>query len=263
MKLFIFLLSCLTVIGLVACGGPSQAELDAQATTVAANIFATQTAEAPTNTPTPPPTDTPAPTNTPAPTDTPTPAPTDTPVPPATPEPTGQATAGAEADTSGASTVVLLLEDLPSGFEEVNPVDMGLTKETMNSANFKVESIFTFLQPKTFEIVLGFTSLLPTKLEQVGFDAGLRDPEFLSKSVIGGMAGAEIVEQEDLALDDIGDKSAGLTIVSNMEGIAMRMNIVIFRKSTVGAFVTTMHIDKAETTVSVEDLARALADKIE
>jgi hypothetical protein len=68
-----------------ACG-PSQAELDDQATKIAAEIFATQTAEAPppTDTPTPePPTDTPVPpTDTPVPpTDTPVP-PTDTPVPP-------------------------------------------------------------------------------------------------------------------------------------------------------------------------------------
>ena len=46
----------LLVVGvfLVACG-PSQAERDAQATQIAANIFATQTAEAPTATPTPTP----------------------------------------------------------------------------------------------------------------------------------------------------------------------------------------------------------------
>ena len=45
-----FALVCLlTSVILVACG-PSQAELDAQATQVAANLFATQTAEAPTPT---------------------------------------------------------------------------------------------------------------------------------------------------------------------------------------------------------------------
>lgn len=66
-------------IFLVACG-PSQAELDAQATAIAADIFATQTAQAPTITPTPElPTATPTPTETPPPTDTPTPLPiTDT-----------------------------------------------------------------------------------------------------------------------------------------------------------------------------------------
>jgi hypothetical protein len=61
-----------TCVFVVACG-PTQAELDAQATAIAADSFATQTAEAPTVTPTPvPPTATP--TSTPTVTPTPQPA---------------------------------------------------------------------------------------------------------------------------------------------------------------------------------------------
>lgn len=56
----IFLLT-VTCVFLVACG-PSQAERDAQATQIAANILATQTAEAPTATPTITPTRTETPT---------------------------------------------------------------------------------------------------------------------------------------------------------------------------------------------------------
>ena len=75
------LLICLLLgIALVACGA-SQAELDAEATKVAANIFGTQTAEAP------PPTDTPTSTPTATPTDTPTATPTPTHTPTHTPTP--------------------------------------------------------------------------------------------------------------------------------------------------------------------------------
>lgn len=77
-----FALVCIVAgISLAACG-PSQAELDAQATKVAADIFATQTAEAPPPTPTPTltptPTETPTPTPVPTPTFTPTPSPVPT-----------------------------------------------------------------------------------------------------------------------------------------------------------------------------------------
>lgn len=74
---------------LIACG-PSQAEQDAQATQIAANDFATQTAEAPTATLTPtsvPPTATPTPTATLTATPTATPTPTATTIPTATPTP--------------------------------------------------------------------------------------------------------------------------------------------------------------------------------
>jgi hypothetical protein len=90
-----FILICLLTSAILVACGPSQAELDAQATKIAADIVATQTAEAPTLTYTPTPTDTPTntptftltPTDSPTPTDTPTPTPmpvppTPTPVPP-------------------------------------------------------------------------------------------------------------------------------------------------------------------------------------
>jgi len=58
-------LACLLTSAILAACGPSQAELNAQATKIAANILATQTAEAPTLTPTPTLTSTPTPIPTP------------------------------------------------------------------------------------------------------------------------------------------------------------------------------------------------------
>jgi hypothetical protein len=77
----------LVALFLPACGA-SEAELDATATKAAVAKFATQTAQAPTDTPQP--TNTPTPTETPIPTSTPTAtiAPTSTPTPTPTPEPT-------------------------------------------------------------------------------------------------------------------------------------------------------------------------------
>jgi basic membrane protein A len=89
MKKYIWSLLVVTALLLSACG-TSQEDLDATATQIAAEIFATQTAQAPTATPTftptPTPTDTPTLTPTPTPTDTPSPTPTPTPTP--TPPPT-------------------------------------------------------------------------------------------------------------------------------------------------------------------------------
>ena len=78
---------------LVSCG-PSQAELDTQATKIAADIFATQTAEAPTPTPTFMPTSTPTFT----PTSTPTPMPTST--------------------STSTPTIIATLPPLPTGWRD-------------------------------------------------------------------------------------------------------------------------------------------------
>jgi hypothetical protein len=71
-QLLILAIGLISVLLLAACG-PSQTQLDATATQIAANIFATQTAQAPTAAPTFTPTPTPRPTSTPTPTLTPTP----------------------------------------------------------------------------------------------------------------------------------------------------------------------------------------------
>jgi hypothetical protein len=87
-----YLLLAILILLVVACAPTATPTPDAKATEtqIAANIFATQTASAPTATNTP--TDTPLPTDTPtltsSPTDTPTSAPTNTPLPTDTPRPT-------------------------------------------------------------------------------------------------------------------------------------------------------------------------------
>lgn len=101
---FVVAVCCLFALTLLAACGNSQQQRDAQATEIAAAIFATQTAEAPTVTPTgtstSTPTSTPTPTHTATSTSTPTPThtatptstPTSTPTNTATPTPTNTAT---------------------------------------------------------------------------------------------------------------------------------------------------------------------------
>ena len=79
------LVSLLLVASVTACTSFSESQHNAEATEIAAQVFATQTAQAPTATPTasPTPTWTPMPTSTPSPT--PTPTPTASPMPTTTP----------------------------------------------------------------------------------------------------------------------------------------------------------------------------------
>jgi hypothetical protein len=91
-RLRVTLISLLVCVAMPGCG-LSQAQQDATSTQVAANIFSTQTAQAPTNTPTftPSPTATATPTTTPTltPTSTLTPTPTNTPTRTPSPTPDG------------------------------------------------------------------------------------------------------------------------------------------------------------------------------
>ena len=259
-------LVCALIVALLAACGPSQAELDAQATKIAADVFATQTAEAPTLTPTPTPTPTwtPTPTPTVTPTNTPTPTltPTLTPTPTATVLPTNTPTV-TPTPLPDLSDAVLTLQDLPSGFEEMPLAELGMTEADLSQEDFAVESLFAFLEAEHFEMVMGFTALLPTGVEQAGFNVVLRHPDVLLELMIGGMGAVDVLEQKELPdLDDIGDVSVGLTVAVDIEGIPMRIDVVVFRRDVVGAVVLVMYIDGDVPVVPVGDVARKLDNRI-
>ncbi len=243
----------LITVTLSACG-PSQAEQDATITRIAADVLATQTAEAPTLTFTP----TPTATSTPTPTPTLTPTPTPTPIPTSTSTPTVTPTPGPDL-----SEAVLTLEDLPPGFEAIPPDEFGFTKEDLSQEDFTVEETFIFMEAEHFELIMGFTTLVSTRIEQAGFDAGLRRSDFLMGAFIEGMGEADILEEEELSgLDDIGDASGGWTVVADMEGIPMRIDTVAFRRDIVGVFIFVMYIDGDVPVVPVGDVARKLDDRV-
>ena len=198
-------------------------------------LFATET---------PTPTNTPLPTSTP--TSTPTPVPTDTPTPAVLP-------------ILELSEIRLSLEDLPSGFIVINPEDFGFSAELLSEEDFQVAGVFAFLELVNTQIVIGFTVDVPTPLEMIGFDLGLQQPGFLVDAFIGGLEGADILEQEALPeLNDVGDSSAGVTILVDFDGIEMRFTMIVFRRGSAAAFLLLMHPDGTDPTVDIEKLANKL-----
>lgn len=233
------LLISVTSAVLVTCAcaliGPSSEELTAQATQIAGQIFETQTAEAPTITPTPEPSQTPTQTYTPS------PSPTTTP----TPKP----------DLWG----LITLDDLPPDFEEMPPSEFGMSEEDLGGQADLPESFFAFHEPVRFETIVGFTVLLPTRVEQTQFD----NLQEIYIDMMLTLMGVEESEWEELpGLDDIGDKSVGVTATAKLEGIPVRWDIVVFRRDTVGASVFIMYIDGDIPSVSLGDLARLIDDRI-
>lgn len=154
------------------------------------------------------------------------------------------------------------MQDLPPGFVEMPPAELGLAAEDLSQEGFVVDDLFVFLDSEHFELILGFTVLIPGRLEQVAFDLILQQPDFIVESFIGGM-GTEMLEQEALpGLDDIGDASTGLTVVAEAEGIPMRIDGVLFRRGSVGVFLFVLYLDGDVPVVSVDELARKLDSRI-
>ncbi len=206
------------------------------------------------------PTDTPTATPTPTATEKPIDTPAHTPTP--TPSPTGPLSV--PTPSPDLSRAVLTEEDFPSGFSEMSPEEMGISPEDLSQENFTIESMFVFFSEQQLEFVMGFTALVPSEAEQAGFDIILNQPDILLALFISGMGTVDILEQEELTgLDDIGDSAAGVTVVANMQGIPMRIDLVVFRRDIVGAFAFVMYLEGSDPEVLIGDVGRKLDARIQ
>lgn len=160
------------------------------------------------------------------------------------------------------SDLVLTLADLPPGFEIVSLEDFGLTREALSGDDLTVESVFVFMEYARFEFVMGFTTLLETRLDQASFDAELGDTDYLIDAFVLGLGASEVLEQGEIPGLAVGDTSAGLTVVADLEGIPMRMDIVVFRRDVIGAFVLIMYLDGDVPVIPITEVAGKLDDRI-
>ena len=165
-------------------------------------------------------------------------------------------TATAQLDLSGA---VLNLQDFPAGFEMVPPAELGFAPGTPIGGTGTVQSSFAFASTLPFQVVFGFTLLIPdTTIERIGFDAALREPRFLLDSLAAGLGqeGATIVEVDELpGTADIGEISSGLTLTFEQAGLAFRMDMTVFRRGSVAGWTASMYLADSSSAVAVGDLA--------
>jgi hypothetical protein len=214
---------------------------------------AVQTAIAQTETAKPTATYTPTPTSTPTPTPPATATHTSTPTPTPTPEP-------------GLSVLVLSADDFPDTYlEDISLEDMGVSLEDLSSEGFQVESFFAMADLFNFEIVMGFTTEIESEFDQAGFDIVLNHPEILIDSFMFGMGEDEASQTEELPeyANVIGDSSAGVSVVTESEGLEFRIDLVVFRNDSVGAFVLIYYLNGEEPTVPLLEIAEKFNAKIE
>lgn len=163
------------------------------------------------------------------------------------------------------TSLVLTAADFPNvPFAAVTLEELGMSVSDLDSEEFSIESFFALLEPTNFEMVMGFTTLLQSPLNRAAFDLALNQPEILLKIVLGGMGDINTTAQEVLPEfnDTIGNSSAGMTVLTNMQGLNMRMDVVVFRHDSIGAFMITMYLDGQTPPVTLMDVASKFDEKI-
>lgn len=153
-------------------------------------------------------------------------------------------------------------QDLPPEFQGMPAEDLAKLKQELRQNDLAVESVFAFMEPNNFELLLGLTTPLKNQQERNDFEQILAKPEVLQKLVTDGMGETEILEQTQIEeLDNIGEAVAGVTLKLNLEGVPANLDIVAFRREAIGAFVFLLYLDGQTPRMSIVNLARTLDNR--
>lgn len=206
---------------------------------------------------TPSPTLTSTSTATPTPTPIPTSTPTPTPVPP-TPVP---ATVVAPVTSE---TGLLTLADLPPGFIEIPLETEGLSQEVPFLGTLSPEETFVFSND-TATVVLGGTLPLASPLERAAFDTVVTNPNLVLSGLGGGtVPDFEISRQETLSgLDGVGAAAAGFSMDVESGGLSTAVDMVLFRRGSVGAVVAVLYPVGGSAVLDVVGLASLVDGRVD
>ncbi|WP_044210587.1 hypothetical protein [Coleofasciculus chthonoplastes] len=198
---------------------------------------------------------------------------------PLTPVSTASSTVPQTLSQASTSTnIKLLLEDLPEGFQELPPEltaslasQFRLLTQQFQEANLNPENLFAFVNPESFQIVLGFTSPL-SEQDWVNFDTNvqqLQQPEIQQllvsqlKQRLQGMGEINVLEYKPLPeLNNVADTSTGFTLGIDMEGTPLQLDMATFRRGGMVAFTGVMYVNGQMPLIQVGDVAQKLDSRI-
>ncbi len=152
---------------------------------------------------------------------------------------------------------------LPDSFEELDPATEGLSASGLD-VDYLTDAV-AYASSEPFQLIWALSGEL-TDLERIAFDSGLSSPAYLDefrRSVFSvGRQGDRLTGGGTLQLPDIGDKSVGVWVGLVSDGVALRMEIAIFRRGNTAAFVYSYVRPGAVPSTTTADAARMLDDAI-
>jgi hypothetical protein len=140
---------------------------------------------------------------------------------------------------------------------------MGMAIEDFSEEDFQPEEVFVFINTQDFQMVFGFNFLLSNKLERAAFDVGISQPDVTLPALINGM-GSENVQDEKIleGYDDVGDKQIAMSMIANMEDVPFQVEVLMFRRDSVGAIIMSMVMEGKSPNITLYDLGMNLDQNI-
>jgi hypothetical protein len=168
--------------------------------------------------------------------------------------------------TADYSQAVLTLDDLPFGYVEIPNSEFEDSFDfSSGEAGLEYSSVFIFMNPIDFEIIMGFTTLITRTIQQTTTDLQLNNPDLLMDFFVSGLTSDIQTTVEKIpitGLDDIGDSSAGLRILMSDEELSMKFDIAIFRQGEVMGLLMLMYEDGTTPSISIQELAQKFDQRV-
>lgn len=170
------------------------------------------------------------------------------------------------------SKAIITKQDLPSGFTEASPAELAELKQDINQEEMTITSFFSFQNENIaqFQLIRGGTILPSGRLAQEDFSTVGREnllrtftrlPQDVSRDFTGINLSFRNIEELP-NLNNIGEVAAGWTMVSQVLGIPCRLDLAIFRRGRVLAFVMVAYLDGNRSAVPIGDIARKFDSRI-
>jgi hypothetical protein len=177
------------------------------------------------------------------------------------------------------SAVKLTVEDLPPGFQELPPevtaqiaTRLEAFRKQLAQANIKPEDFFAFINPETFQLVMGVTGELPDQAAQTKFDNNVQQfqkPEVQQQLLsqlqasLKSFKGIEVLDYKPLpALNNVANASTGFSLGLKMQDQPLQIDMATFRRNRAAAFTAVMYMNGETPQVGVKDLATKLDNRI-
>jgi hypothetical protein len=161
------------------------------------------------------------------------------------------------------ANVTLRLEDLPRGFTAMPPGELAKLKAELQQDNVDVENVFAFVAQEQFQLIMGITTRLDTVQQREKFDELLRDPEQLKAVLAENLQQTQVPTQPLNNISNIGDAAAGVSLQVDLDSLLARLEILVFRKNQMGAFVFVLYRDGHRPLYPITEVGRQLDRRVQ
>jgi len=158
----------------------------------------------------------------------------------------------------------ITVDDLPPGFEDIPPEELGMDTSSFSDEDFQVEEVFVFVNSNDFQMIFGFNFFLTSRLDRVSFDVDVNRPESTMGSFVEGIGAENVQDQKILdGFEDVGDTQVAMTMLADLEGIPIRLDVLTFRRESMGTMVMSMTFEGETPNISLHDLGLLMDQKFQ